>query len=295
MAGVSMETGIVIKPSAWLYAENRKNRIDEIFMGWAVGILGERDGFFEVITHYGYKGYIEKKALLCCTCEQLRERDRSRQTAVIKRAFVDVMQEPTVQSRVLLTLCKGSFLTLLPEESNGYRRIELSDGQEGYIPCISYQYRMESDGYFYTEKPETYFRNQNKKTIRTEHTIRELLAASAKNYLGTQYRWAGKSGEGIDCSGLTFMCYLMNGILIYRDAELKKEYPLHEISLAQIDVGDLLYFPRHVAMYIGNQRYIHATANERSFGCVINSLSKQDFDYRKDLAESILMAGSVFT
>lgn len=290
-----METGIIIKPSAWLYAENRKSRIDEIFMGWAVGILGEKDGFFEVITHYGYKGYLEKTALLCCTCGLLRERDRSGQTVVIKRAFADVMQKPTVRSRVLLTLYKGSFLTLLPEEFKGYRRVRLSDGQEGYIPCVSYQYRMDSDGYFYTENPEGYFLAQNKKRIRRECTVRELLAATAKNYLGTQYRWAGKSSEGMDCSGLAFMCYLMNGILIYRDAELKKEYPVHEIPLEQIDVGDLLYFPRHIAMYIGNQRYIHATANEKSFGCMINSLSKKDFDYRQDLAESILMAGSVFT
>lgn len=290
-----MEIGVMIKSSAWLYADNKKDVIDEIFMGWAVGILGEKDGCFEVITHYGYKGYLEKTAIRFCTCRELRERDGSGQTIVIKRAFADVMQEPSVRSRVLLTLSKGSFLTLLPEESKGYRHVRLSNGQEGYIPCISYQYRMESDGYLYAKDQEDYFLKQNKKIMRSERTIRELLAANAKNYLGTQYRWAGKSGGGIDCSGLTFMCYLMNGILIYRDAELKKDYPVHKIPMEQIDVGDLLYFPQHIAMYIGNQRYIHATANERSFSCVVNSLSEQDFDYRGDLAESILMAGSIFT
>lgn len=290
-----MDVGVIIKPSIWLYAENRIDKIDEIFMGWAVGILGEKDGFFEVVTHYGYKGYLEKSTLQCCTCSRLRERDGSGQSIVIKRAFADVMSEPTVRSKVLHTLSKGSFLTLLPEESKGYRRVRLSDGQEGYIPCISYQYRMENDAYLYAKEPKDYFLRQKNTIGRSKRTIRELLAASAKNYLGTQYRWAGKSGEGIDCSGLTFMCYLMNGILIYRDAELKKEYPVHEISLEQIDVGDLLYFPKHIAMYIGNHRYIHATADERSFGCVINSLLQQDFDYRQDLAESILMVGSIFT
>ena len=117
---------------------------------------------------------------------------------------------------------------------------------------------------------------------------------SVKSYLGTQYRWAGKSPAGIDCSGLTFMCYLMNGILIYRDAEIKEGYPVHKISIEQMQPADLLYFPNHVAMYIGDGMYIHATGNERSFGCVINSLLKEEFHYRKDLAEHILAVGSVW-
>ena len=89
------------------------------------------------------------------------------------------------------------------------------------------------------------------------------------------------------------MCYLMSGILIYRDAEIKEGYPISEIPIELAEPGDLLYFPGHIAMYLGNQRYIHATGNENSFGCVINSLSEEDADYREDLAESLFMAGSI--
>ena len=39
-----MEVGMVIKPSVWLYARNKKERTDELFMGWAVGVIGEREG-----------------------------------------------------------------------------------------------------------------------------------------------------------------------------------------------------------------------------------------------------------
>ena len=90
------------------------------------------------------------------------------------------------------------------------------------------------------------------------------------------------------------MCYLMNGILIYRDAEWNENYPVHKISIDKMQPGDLLYFPKHIAIYLGDGMYIHATGNERSFGCVINSLLKEDFNYRKDLAESILAVGSVW-
>lgn len=289
-----MEVGIVIKPSVWLYARNKKERTDELFMGWAVGVIGEWEGYYEIMTHYGYRGLLKKTALRFCTYKELQARDASGQEAVIKRGVTDVMEQPCVQSKRLSALRKGSFATLLPEETGGYHKVRLADGQTGYIPSVSYKYRMDSDGYLYDKEPETYFLRQKKKRIQSEETFRELLAANAKNYLGAQYRWAGKSAQGIDCSGFTFMCYFFNGILIYRDAELNSLYPIHEIPKEQIRIGDLLYFPGHVALYIGNQRYIHATGNEKSFGCVINSLSKDDFDYRKDLAESFLMAGSLF-
>ncbi len=289
-----MEVGMVIKPSVWLYARNKKERTDELFMGWAVGVIGEREGYYEIMTHYGYRGLLKKTALRFCTYKELQARDASGQEALIKRGVTDVMEQPCVQSKRLSALRKGSFVTLLPEETGGYHKVRLADGQTGYIPSVSYKYRMDSDGYLYDKEPETYFLRQKKKRIQSEETFRELLAANAKNYLGVQYRWAGKSAQGIDCSGFTFMCYFLNGILIYRDAELNSLYPIHEIPKEQIRIGDLLYFPGHVALYIGNQRYIHATGNEKSFGCVINSLSKDDFDYRKDLAESFLMAGSLF-
>lgn len=122
---------------------------------------------------------------------------------------------------------------------------------------------------------------------------RERLITCALSYLGTGYRWAGKSAEGIDCSGLTFMCYLMCGILIYRDAKIREGYPISEIPVERAEPGDLLYFPGHIALYLGGQKYIHATGNMENFGCVINSLEEDDEDYREDLAESLLMVGSV--
>ena len=113
-------------------------------------------------------------------------------------------------------------------------------------------------------------------------------------YLGVQYRWGGKSTAGIDCSGLTSMSYMINGVLIYRDAQLKEGFPVHEIPREQMRKGDLLYFPGHIAMYIGENRYIHSTGRAGSGGVVINSFDPLSPDFRADLVKSLYAVGSIF-
>ena len=59
-----------------------------------------------------------------------------------------------------------------------------------------------------------------------------------------------------------------------------------------MDVADLLYFPGHVALYLGEGRYVHATA--LSGRVVINSLDPSARDYRESLAQELLAVGSWF-
>lgn len=59
---------------------------------------------------------------------------------------------------------------------------------------------------------------------------------------------------GIDCSGLVSMAYLLCGISIYRDARIVEGFPIREIDRGDMKPGDLLFFPGHVAMYLGDGR-----------------------------------------
>ena len=287
-----MKLGVIKEPRVWLYGSENMDIADELFMGWAVGIKEATEDWCKVITHYGYSGYVKKSAILFMQTEEIRYRDNSGQMAVICRRAADVLAEPRVQGRILATLSKGAFVKILSETKNGYRKVEMADGRKGYVPCIAYRSRMDADGYLYEKDREKYLREQ--KMLINEEVFRESVTKQAKEYLGTQYRWGGKSAEGLDCSGLTFMSYLFCGILIYRDAALKDGYPVKKIPINQIKKGDLLYFKGHIAMYLGDGKYIHATGNEKSFGCVINSLCKEDVDFREDLRESLYAAGSIW-
>jgi len=117
---------------------------------------------------------------------------------------------------------------------------------------------------------------------------------TALTYLGAHYRWGGKSPLGIDCSGLCSTAYLLNGIVIYRDASIKEGFPIRAIDRADMKPGDLLFFPGHVAMYMGEGKYLHSTGHVSANGVIVNSLDPASPIYRADLDEKLTEVGTYF-
>ena len=69
---------------------------------------------------------------------------------------------------------------------------------------------------------------------------------------------------------------------------------MHEVAFENKKPGDALFFPGHVALYLGEGRYIHSTGAAVSGGVVINSLETSDPLYREDLVKCLYAVGSIF-
>lgn len=281
-----MYTAIVTAPSAFLFGHpNDRSVTDELLSGWLVTVQKQQGDFLNVITQYGYAGWLDCRTVRSISPAEssawdIHNRNGCR-PCLLCRGITDILEEPKVQAPVLSTLFTGSALLPLGSPKEGWQHVKTAGGICGYIPSRSL-------GPFPAPGPVCCLSPSEQQQLRTS------IVHYACAYLGTQYRWGGKTHAGIDCSGLTFMSYYMCGILIYRDAAIVESYPVHEIPVSRIQPGDLLYFPGHVALYLGNETYIHSTGNPASFGCVINSLNPQAENYRKDLACSLTAAGSVF-
>lgn len=261
---------------------------DEGLYGMIFGAAGEEEGgFLPVKTFYGYPGYVKADDLVWVHEREGKAWEGSG-LMVVGGSLVDVVSVPRVQGVRFETLARGSLVRVIAFESEteGWAKVGLIDGRAGYMRNqFLWEKEFSQAGAWETWLPQKVV---DEKTFRDEVTARALL------YLGVQYRWGGRSTAGIDCSGLTSACYMLGGILTYRDAKIVEGYPVHEIPKEERKPGDLLYFPGHIAMALEDGRYIHSTGKAGSGGVVINSLNPADADYRQDLAESLYAVGSIF-
>ena len=259
-----------------LHAEpNSKSEvIDEGLYGMVVEIVEQLENdWVYVKTPYRYEGFCKVEDLLL----DLEKVDAWQQKATygVCQGYADILLEPKIQSAKLETLVRGSIIQVLPnkELKKEWAMIQLATGEVGY-----------TRSHWIGEKLK--FNDVS------EEVFREQVVQTAISYLGTPYRWGGKSPLGIDCSGLCSMAYMLNGVVIYRDAKIVAGFPIKEINMEQIQKGDLLYFPGHIAMYMGDDFYVHSSlgGNEVS----INSLNNEHPHYREDLATTITAVGSLF-
>ena len=257
---------IINFPSVYMHtAPNPLSEVcDELLYGTTIKKIGESGDFFRCETSYGYSGYLHKRYF----GEKYTLSHSS--PFIVTSAFCDLLTEPVYKYRPVMTLPRGSIIYS--------RHLPARAGK--FMPAIHKKHKcyIPSDAI----KPFCKTGVLPKESV---SAFRKKLCDDALSYLGTPYRWAGKSSTGIDCSGLCFMTYYLNGLPLWRDSYADKRY-VHEISAEKVKPGDLVYFKGHMALYIGDGEYVHSSA---SAGCVtVNSLNKNSIIYRNDLADSFI-------
>lgn len=87
----------------------------------------------------------------------------------------------------------------------------------------------------------------------------QQIANYAKQFVGNPYRYGGTSlTNGADCSGFTQSVYKHFGYSIPRTSSSQRSAG-KSVSWSQRKAGDLICYSGHVAIYIGNNKIVHAS------------------------------------
>ena len=280
---------VAIRPTVpALYTDNNREALDdELLYGMAGEVVEKPDtnDRYLVKTRYNLLLRVDKKDLRLDPGVSFWE--PAAKYCVIA-PFADVLPSPDVKAYPpLLTLPRGALLCVTGGELE-YFEVGLADGSHGYVRRTALR---EIGTWNQTGEEET----------------RRQLAEDARSYLGTPYRWGGKSPFGIDCSGLASMVYMLNSLFIYRNSRPAPGFPIALLSpqppfpgkftaatLATAKPGDLIYWEGHQAVYLGEGKFIHANATSNNVR--INSLIEGDNDYLPELGNpaNVLAWGTAF-
>ena len=229
-------------------------------MGAPVKVLQKCDDWYRVQMADDYIAYVPESSLAFKSEAQMkawRKAARYIVTAYDSRLVTEPHGDETVSDLVM-----GNILEYKTAQGN-WVKLATPDGRVGWVDAADVAELSQ-------------WSQQGFSVAQIEKTARRMM--------GSSYLWGGTTTKVTDCSGLTKVSYLSNGIILQRDASqqaltgkiFKKGTDWH-----QFETGDLLFFGNektgrvtHVGIYLRDGKYIHCSGQVK-----INSLDSKASDY----------------
>ncbi len=226
----------------------------QVTLGTPLRILKMQGEWYLVQTPNKYIAWTDDDAIVTINKEELKDYKEANKM-VYNHQYGFSYTKPDDQSQVVTDLVLGCILPIT-EEKGLYYKVSYPDKRMAWV-----------------KKEETIIF----KELLNRKLDQDFLIKTAKKFNGLPYLWGGTSSKGIDCSGFTYSTYFMSGVLLQRDAsqqtkygkEITTDYDYHKLKS-----GDLLFFGRpatdslaekvtHVALYMGDGMFIHASGKVR--------------------------------
>lgn len=229
----------------------------QAFLGDIVEIL-ERDGYWvKVKTSQPYTAWCTDLGLVEMNEEEIEAYRTAMKYICVSRHSI-IYSKPSDKSAIICEVLKGDVVRIafdkksMPAAVKGFAVVTLPDGSTGYMRKKD----VEEYGSWLSGRNPT----------------PDNIISEAMQLLGVPYLWGGMSVNGVDCSGFTRFVYMMNGKSLPRNASQQATVG-EDINLKDISKGDLMFFGSigdsgklkitHVAIYIGNGLFIHASHKVR--------------------------------
>jgi cell wall-associated NlpC family hydrolase len=250
----------------------------QALLGTPLKVWKKEKGWYLVQTPDHYLAWVDGGAITLMDSTRFQQWSQQAQL-IYTQPYGFAYTEPAKTAATVSDLVYGSQLTIISTQE-GFYKVQYPDGRIAYIPNVE---AMPYAQWAASRQPTG-----------------SNMVATARRLMGLPYLWGGTSTKGVDCSGFTKTVYLMNGLVLPRDASQQVHIGT-EVDTKQgwdnLQPGDLLFFGSpardgrpervvHVGMWIGgNAEFIHSASLVR-----INSLNPQAPNYDEDEHKRFLRA-----
>tara|TARA_B100000809_G_C15079768_1_gene509219 strand:+ start:425 stop:1612 length:1188 start_codon:yes stop_codon:yes gene_type:complete len=224
-------------------------------LGMSLKVLDKKGDFYRIQTPDNYISWVDKGGITKMNKEVFDSWNASKKIIFTKN-FGYVYINASENSQIVSDITLGGLLQYISEDNQFYK-VKYPDNRIGFI--------KKEAGIIYNS------------WLQNLVSSKENIEMIAKKMDGFPYLWGGTSSKGMDCSGFTKMVYLMNGLIIPRDASQQinagKTVDI-DLTFNSLEKGDLLFFGRaatpdkkqrvqHVGIWLGNDKmeFIHASGN----------------------------------
>ncbi|MBN1638791.1 MAG: C40 family peptidase [Ignavibacteriales bacterium] len=240
----------------------------------------DASGYLLVQTPDNYISFLDDDGFELMTKEEFDDWNKSKKIFYLEE-YGFSYSEPDDNSERVSDLVIGNILKFV-ERIGEYIKVQYPDGRIAYVKtneCADYE-----------------------EWLNELNITQESIISTAKKFMGIPYLWGGTSSKTMDCSGFTKMVYYLHGIILERDASLQ----VHTGDLVDtkngfenLQPGDLMFFGSksvereritHVAIYIGDLEFIHASGRVR-----INSFDKNKENFSPYRLKQFIRAKRILT
>ncbi|MGH1364356.1 MAG: NlpC/P60 family protein [Calditrichia bacterium] len=237
--------------------KHQAEMVNQSLLGTVVRLYKEENGWLYIKNRDNYLGWITRASVV--RADSAGAAAWKSAPAIICTANYGVVMpvDEKMQPGILVDLVPGARLQLVNPTEDGFV-VKLPDGRVGTV----------LRGLGITSRE-----------LSAIEALPDNIVKDSRKFLGIPYLWGGTSSKGFDCSGFVQTVFRLNNLELPRDASqiVNEGEPIDAgDNFENLKEGDLIFFgPRpgkttHVAIYLGNSLYIHASTSVQ-----INSLDKQ--------------------
>ncbi len=220
--------------------------INQLVEGTKVTVTSSEGDWYQV-TYSDASGWINSNYVAV--------RDAQISAGVVSGSVVNVRSKPTTSSEVLTKLERGAAVEIF-EKSGDWYRISIGEERYGW---------MHSD--YVTIREERVSRGADDTQLSADTDIRQQIVDYSKKLQGIRYVYGGSTTKGFDCSGFVSYVFKKFGITLDRTSRGMGKGGA-TVKKADLQPGDLVFFDtngglngiNHVGIYIGSNKFIHASS-----------------------------------